>query len=520
MDFTSTAGHLTLAHAGIRLRAGAPAILVASDDGTSTSRLECQGDPAQRRTRRLTPGGMVEETTWTWTVDGGHSLAWRVGRLEDGTGCTLGMAFRNGGDRPVRLREMLLLDSDGQGLTAAGDPRTWLLTTFAHSRRIGTLGEDLISINDDERAVWAGYGMPVPYPLPIDGRADDGRWRTFTDFLVLAGAGGGTALAIGAVGAPEATVRFSCRVEGGQARIEVASEMSDVLVAPGAWRAAQEVVALGGGQEAISERLLRWCAATHGARTHRGPVAGWCSWYHHGVNVAASDVIALAEAARTRHLPIPVIQVDDGFQRQVGDWACNQRFPEGWAPVIASIRAAGSQPGVWLAPLAVHESTPVFVKHPAWFQRDAAGALSGEAGNWGGRSRWLDPTQPGAAAFIRGIIREHRRAGFTYFKIDFNTVAGVSGAAPGAPRLHDTSRTAFQALRDLYRLYREEIGEDSYLLACIGFNRAVAGFADAARIGPDSSPTWQAAHPCTLHPARVHPHHRTERQRQRHPLRQ
>ena len=42
------------------------------------------------------------------------------------------------------------------------------------------------------------------------------------------------------------------------------------------------------------------------------------------------------------------------------------------------------------------------------------------------------------------------------------------------------------------------MGEDSYLLACIGFTRAVAGFADAVRIGPDSCAIWQATHPCCI----------------------
>lgn len=42
--------------------------------------------------------------------------------------------------------------------------------------------------------------------------------------------------------------------------------------------------------------------------------------------------------------------------------------------------------------------------------------------------------------------------------------------------------------RDIYRVYREAVGEDSYILACVGgFNRASFGFDDASRIGTDTS---------------------------------
>lgn len=482
--------HFAHTHAGASLVLPTITVVLADAAGITTT-LAPLGEPRRHQRTAHCPIGARVETTWTWNLDGGHSVSLAIGALADGT--TARLAFRNGRPTSVRLRELRLAGS----LRVEGDPKDWLLTTFAYSRRVGTLAEQLISSNEDERRVWAGFGLPVPYDLPAVETAEDGRWRSFQDYAICSGAQG--ALALGAVGDPEATLRIDVLVEGALNSLVIASEMSDVEVAPGAWRHGQELAVLGGVQAEAGERLLRWVAATHGARTHRGAAAGWCSWYHHGAGVAASDARSIADHVRASGLPMPVIQIDDGFQRQVGDWACNARFAAGWAPVIERIRAAGSVPGVWLAPLAIHESTALFREHPEWLQRDVDGAIAGEANNWGPRSRWLDPTHPGAAAWIRQLIREHREQGFRYFKIDFNTVPGVSCAAPKGPRLHDRTRTAFQALRDLYRLYREEMGEDSYLLACLGFNRAVVGHADAARIGPDSAPRWQAAHPCCIH---------------------
>jgi hypothetical protein len=42
------------------------------------------------------------------------------------------------------------------------------------------------------------------------------------------------------------------------------------------------------------------------------------------------------------------------------------------------------------------------------------------------------------------------------------------------------------------------MGEDTYLLSCSQLTRATIGYADASRIGPDSSPRWHAPHPCCI----------------------
>ncbi len=496
MNISYQAGHLKLDFAGLKLTAGAPAVVLANELGTALQTLHITGEATLVSHRRRGPSGDLTIHTWTWLLDGGHRLAWTLGLLADGIGCTVNVSFYNGAVAPVFLRELHLLTSGEDGLMVTGDPASWLLTTLESSTRIADLGETLPSANEDECTMWAAFGQPVPHEQSTGERNVDGRWRGFTDFAIVANAE--HALAIGAVGDPEAAVALNFRVEGARNQVAFVSEMSDVEVASGAWRRGQEIALLGGEQSDITARLLRWCAATHGARTHAKPASGWCSWYHYTNTVAAADVIAIADHVRHTGLAMPVIQIDDGFQRQVGDWACNERFPDGWQPVIERIHAAGAVAGVWLAPLAVHESTDLFRTHRSWCQHAANGLLAGEASNWGPRSRWLDPTHPEVAAWIRDLIREHRVLGFRYFKIDFNTIAGVSARNPHGARLHDRSRTAFQALRDLYRLYREEMGEDSYLLACIGFNRAVAGYADAARIGPDSCPRWDSANPCCI----------------------
>jgi hypothetical protein len=38
--------------------------------------------------------------------------------------------------------------------------------------------------------------------------------------------------------------------------------------------------------------------------------------------------------------------------------------------------------------------------------------------------------------------------------------------------MHDPTKTRLQAFRDLFRQYREAVGDDAYLLACSGLDAA------------------------------------------------
>ncbi|MFH1007448.1 MAG: alpha-galactosidase [Candidatus Latescibacterota bacterium] len=491
MELALESGTLGFEVDGIELSGGAPSVSILTGAEEELIELLPEGRPVESSGWRRTWAGSARQRSWRWTDQRGYAFVWTVNTLENQPGFTLQVLFYNGSNEPVRLREIALCRTPIDALNCPGDPSAWWLSTLGLTSRAGHLGEVLPSANDVDRNIWEGFGLPIPYDLPSDERSNDGRWRTFTDFLTLYTDKGKHGLAMGAVGPAEADVRFDCRVNEGRMQLNIVSEMTDVRVDPGGTRQSEEVLILAGYYDTAVTTLLHWIAATHGHRTHRGPIFGWCSWYDLAGSITAEHVKSVAGAVADLRdsLPMQVIQVDDGFQRQVGDWVCNEKFPDGWGPVVEKIRSAGAIPGIWLAPLAVHDSLGLLETHPAWFQRDAQSKLAGEVNNWGPTGHWLDPTHPDAAQFIREIVRQARRAGFEYFKIDFNGVGG---------RMHNPYKTRLQAYRDLYRLYREEVGESAYLLACSGFVRGVIGFADAARIGPDSCDKWDAPHPCCI----------------------
>ena len=85
--------------------------------------------------------------------------------------------------------------------------------------------------------------------------------------------------------------------------------------------------------------------------------AGWCSWYqyytHIDSEIIKKNLSSLKENAYL--LPLNLVQIDDGFEAQVGDWFdFKPGFPEGVAPLAREIHE--SRPDAWLMAGSLHRA--------------------------------------------------------------------------------------------------------------------------------------------------------------------
>ncbi len=104
--------------------------------------------------------------------------------------------------------------------------------------------------------------------------------------------------------------------------------------------------------------------------------AGWCSWYQYYTHITPknllSNILKLQEIKTD--IPLELIQIDDGFEKAVGDWLeCKRAFPEGLGPITSEIRAGGFTPGLWLAPFIVHPASEIYKKHPDMLLKNQPG---------------------------------------------------------------------------------------------------------------------------------------------------
>jgi alpha-galactosidase len=207
----------------------------------------------------------------------------------------------------------------------------------------------------------------------------------------------------------------------------------------------------------------------------------WCSWY------SLYTGIDEARLLKTLHdlgdLPFEVFQVDDGWQKVIGDWEPNAKFPGGMDGMAARIKAIGKKAGLWLAPLLVVPSSSLFHAHQDWLLREGHGRLVSAGFNWGERLYALDTTHPGVLDWLRALMQKVRGWGYDYVKLDFL----YAGALPGQRHVDGMPRET--AYRQGLKAIREALG-DAYFLTCGAPVLPSLGLCDGLRIGPDVAGFW------------------------------
>ena len=332
--------------------------------------------------------------------------------------------------------------------------------------------------------LWNGMGVHWgTAPDPVWDAAD---WALSRDLGVFAPGWNGPAWTAAFTGPGLAFGEVGLNT-GARPRLFVGQLLDGITLAPGARRELERATLRYGDWQNAVERWAVDVARAVPPRPQTPAPVGFCSWYQFGGNVTDADFEQAAREVAT--LPAPpggrLVQVDDGWQQAVGDWTVNAKFAARWAALPAAIRAQGSIPGSYLAPLLVAETLPVAHDHPDWFQREGDGRPAVRFANPGGPARLaLDPERPGARAHMHAPFERARAEGWDYIKVDFTYPIAAS-------RVGVRMQTSFEAQRDLYRLFRDAAGPAMRLNACVGEPaRYVVGAVDACRLYGDIGANW------------------------------
>jgi alpha-galactosidase len=230
-------------------------------------------------------------------------------------------------------------------------------------------------------------------------------------------------------------------------------------------------------------------ARENGARVPTHVPVGWCSWYHYFDRVTEADIVQNLEAIvqERERLPLEFVQLDDGYQAQVGDWfETNAKFPHGLKWLVEQIRARGQTPGLWLAPYMVRSDAKLLREHPEWFLRMPGGRLSNAGLNWFKWCYGLDPTHPGVREHTQRLISTAvREWGFPYLKLDFLYAAALPA------RRYAAHLTRAQAMRLALSDIRQAAGPEAFLLGCGCPLGSAIGLMDGMRISDDVAPNWE-----------------------------
>jgi alpha-galactosidase len=218
------------------------------------------------------------------------------------------------------------------------------------------------------------------------------------------------------------------------------------------------------------------------------PVTGWTSWYNYYTDIDAGIIRSNLRAFADLRIPADIFQIDDGWQRAIGDWTeANDKFPEGMKALADEVHAAGFQAGLWLAPFIVEHKSRILEEHPDWLltydgeHRVQAGINPGWGGTWHSVYYALDLTLPAVQDHLRHVFRVVLDEwGFDLVKLDFLFAGGL---------LPQGGRTRGQQMQAAMRLLRECVG-DKRILGCGVPLEPAFGLVDYCRIGPDVGLNW------------------------------
>jgi hypothetical protein len=229
------------------------------------------------------------------------------------------------------------------------------------------------------------------------------------------------------------------------------------------------------------------CAKTVPCRVTVERGVGWNSWDYYFRIFEEDDlkenIRAMKKSTSKTGIALNTLVIDDGWFNDFGDWRTNGRFPSGLEGISRIIKDSGLNPGIWLAPFNVHYFTKVLLRTP-----EICASCEDEKTQieeWPfGPLRFVDPTHPEGEKFLTEIFSGLKRAGFSYFKVDFLHYLITFGKNK---RFFKNDLGRMEILRLGLKIIRAAIGEDSYLLTCGCPPEAALGIADANRIGGDIS---------------------------------
>lgn len=214
-------------------------------------------------------------------------------------------------------------------------------------------------------------------------------------------------------------------------------------------------------------------------------LVGWTSWYHYYTDITEAIIVKNIEAFAERAAPIDIIQIDDGYQKRVGDWlSIKKAFPNGMGAMAEQIHAKGYKAGLWIAPFVCEKQSDLFRKYPEWLLKDKKGQplKVGYSPLWNGWFYALDFYHKGVQDYLTGIIFTMlNKWGFDLLKIDF-LYAVCLAPPPG--------KTRGQVMNDALQFLRDQCGE-KWILACGVPLGSAFGLVEYCRIGADIHLEWE-----------------------------
>ncbi len=212
---------------------------------------------------------------------------------------------------------------------------------------------------------------------------------------------------------------------------------------------------------------------------------GWTSWYYHYTKISEEIILQNLNAFAERKLDIDYFQIDDGYQKSVGDWLeIKSNFTNGMASIARKAHQANYKAGLWLAPFIVEKKSTIFQQKKDWLLKHPNGkyVVAGYNPMWSGSFYALDIYHPGVREYLTGVFHTVlQKWNFDLVKLDFLYAPAIIGRE---------NKTRGQVMFDAVEFLRGICGTKKILGCGVPLAPAFGQF-DYCRIGADVHTKWE-----------------------------
>lgn len=215
------------------------------------------------------------------------------------------------------------------------------------------------------------------------------------------------------------------------------------------------------------------------------PLIGWTSKDHHNKNTSEEIILKNADDFVNKEIPINIIQIDNGYQKHIGDWLnIKDTFPNGMAHIARQIKNRGFKAGIWVAPFVCETKSDIFQHKKHWLIKDKKGKplRTGYNSNWDGWFYTLDFYQKEVQDYLLGIFKiVFEKWAYDLVNLDYLYAACIQPPP---------NKTRGQMMHDAIQFLRATIGNNHILASGVPIGSAF-GKVDYCRVGNDIHSKWE-----------------------------
>lgn len=249
------------------------------------------------------------------------------------------------------------------------------------------------------------------------------------------------------------------------------------------------ILFLKGSRPTVEQEYFHKIQETIKYKPPKDNLKGWCSWYQYYDKITPEILYKNLKSIKDRGMKFDFFQIDDGYQKAVGDWLQQKPIFDGKMKELThAIKDAGMKPGIWIAPFSVASKSELYKMYPEYILKDEYGKKIKASYNpwWKCYYYGLDVTHPRFVEYLKEIIDTYVNDwGFEYLKCDFLFTACLRGAVH-----HELTLSRASVLKRGMQIIRESAGKKTKIIGCGMPLSAGIGLVDAMRVGPDTGGFW------------------------------